>query len=117
MVREGLGPGGNGVGGRQSNGLLVAVVGPGASLFYNPDLVVIHPSPVPPYDAKSIRRTHAYNRGAARVLKKHELPLWFKAKLLIRPLGGAVLSLVGLKPREAKYRWSTFRGRLRELLS
>jgi glycosyltransferase involved in cell wall biosynthesis len=89
----------------------------GALIYYDPDLMVFHPEHVPPYTDQAIRKAYNYGCGMGYVLKKHRMPLWFKAKWLIRPLGGAVLSLVGLRPRKAGFRWNTFRGRLRGLLS
>lgn len=88
----------------------------GASLHYNPALVVVHPSIAPPYDAKDIRKTYSYGCGMGRVLRKRKMPLRLKAKWLYRPLGGALLSLAGSRLSEARYRWNTFRGRLRGML-
>lgn len=89
----------------------------GASLYYDPDLIVVHPQLAPPYDAIAIRKAYDYGCGMGRVLGKHKMPLWFKAKWLTRPLVGAVLSLVGARLRKAEYHWNTFKGRLRGLLS
>jgi glycosyltransferase involved in cell wall biosynthesis len=115
---EELGPGaGTAWGAGEDTDYLLRLLDREASLYYDPNLVVIHPPGVPPYDTKAIRKTYAYSCGVGRVLKRHRMPLWFKAKWLIRPLGGALLSLAGLKPGEAAFRWNTFRGRLRGLLS
>lgn len=115
---EELGPGaGTEWGAGDETDYLLQLLSRGTLLYYEPDLVVVHPSPVPPYDAEAARRTYAYSCGIGHVFEKHKLPLWFKAKWLIRPLGGIALSLVGLKPREAEYRWNTFRGRLRGMRS
>lgn len=95
---------------------LLRLLDGGASLYYDPDLAVVHPSHVPPYSDRAARRAYAYGCGMGRVLQKHRLPLWFKIKWLIRPLGGAVLSLAGLNLGKAKFRWNTYRGRLRGLL-
>lgn len=97
--------------------LLLRLLERGASLEYEPDVVVLHPWRTPPYDERAMRRAYSYGCGMGRTLKKHRMPLWFKAKWLLRPLGGAVLSLPQRKLPQAMYRWNTFRGRLRGLLS
>lgn len=95
---------------------LLRLLDGGASLYYDPDLVVFHPSHVPPYSDRAARRAYAYGCGMGLVIRKHRMPLWFKAKYVLRPLGGAVLSLAGLNLGKAKFRWNTYRGRLRGLL-
>lgn len=97
--------------------LLLRLLERGAHLYYDPDVVVVHPWRTPPYDARAMRRAYSYGCGMGRTLKKHRMPLWFKTKWLIRPLGGALLSFLGRRLPEAGYRWNTFTGRLRGLLS
>lgn len=96
---------------------LLRLLNQGAALYYNPDLVVVHASFVPPYATMAARRAYSYGCGMGRVLRKHRYPLWSRMKYLVRPLGGMVLSLIRWRLPEAKYRWSTFRGRLEGLLS
>jgi hypothetical protein len=88
----------------------------GASLYYDAGLVVVHASAVPPYDKRALAKAYSHGASMGYVLKKHKRPKWPKASRLVRPLGGAVLSLMGLRIPEAKYRWNTFKGRLRGLL-
>jgi len=115
---EELGPGsGTPWGCGEGTDLLLRLLERGAWLYYDPDVAIIHPSRTPPYDERAMRRAYSYGGGMGRTLKKHRMPLWFKAKWLIRPLGGAILSLLGRRFPEARYRWKTFGGRLRGLLS
>jgi hypothetical protein len=51
------------------------------------------------------------------VLRDRKAPLRLKAKWLIRPLGGTVLSIMSLKPAKTQYYFNSFRGRLRGMLS
>lgn len=88
-----------------------------ASIHYEPSLRVFHPAPVPPYDAKARLKAYSYGVGMGRVLYTHEMPAWFKAKWLVRPLGGTVLSAMRLKVGKAGYHWSVFRGRLKGMAS
>jgi hypothetical protein len=77
---------------------------------------VIHPHPVPPYDAKAMRRAYEYGCGRGRVLRKHEYPLCERAKILGGPLKRAVACAANLKTAEARYHWNVLRGRSRGLV-
>ena len=87
-----------------------------ASLYYDPNLNVIHPQPVPPYDAKAMRRAYEYGCGRGHVLRKHGYPLRARAKTLVDPLKQAVASAANLRTSEAQYHWNVFRGRSRGLV-
>ncbi len=95
---------------------LLQLLSEGASLYYEPSLNVIHPHPVPPYDAKAMRRAYEYGCGRGRVLRKHEYPLRERAKTLVGPLKQAVACAANLKTAEARYHWNVFRGRSRGLV-
>jgi hypothetical protein len=99
------------------NSYLLQLLGKGASLHYDPRLSVFHPSPVPPYDAKAMRRAYEYGCGKGRVLRKHEYPLQARGRALVEPLGRAAAAAAGLRIAEAGYQWNVFRGRMRGLLS
>jgi glycosyltransferase involved in cell wall biosynthesis len=96
---------------------LLQLLSEGASLYYEPSLNVIHPQPVPPYDAKAMRRAYEYGCGRGRVLIKHEYPLRERAKTLVEPLKRAVVCAADLRIAEAQYHWHVFRGRSRGLVS
>ncbi len=96
---------------------LLQLLSEGASLYYEPSLNVIHPQPVPPYDAKAMRRAYEYGCGRGRVLRKHEYPLRARAGTLIEPLKRAVVCAAGLRTAQAHYHWNVFRGRSRGLIS
>ena len=96
---------------------LLQLLSEGASLYYEPSLNVIHPQPVPPYDAKAMRRAYEYGCGRGRVLGKHEYPLRERAKTLVGPLKQVVVCAANLKTNEACYHWNVFKGRSRGLLS
>lgn len=95
---------------------LLRLLDQGASLRYDPDVMVVHHSFVPPYDVEAVRKAYAYGRGMGFVLRKNKNPMRLKARWLYRPLGGALLALFGLRFAEARFRWNTFRGRLEGLL-
>lgn len=87
----------------------------GGRVHYDPSLVVVHPSLVPPYDARACRKAHAYGCGMGHLLKRHGYPWRVKGMRLVRPLGGAMLSAVSLRDSKAIYHWCVFRGRLKGL--
>ena len=87
----------------------------GALLYYNPGLVVNH-SPTS-HNAKYTRKAYSYGCELGCRLIKHKMPLQFKAKWIVRPLGGVMLSLVELGLRGAKHRGNIFGSKLRGLLS
>jgi glycosyltransferase involved in cell wall biosynthesis len=85
---------------------LVRAVGLGARLEYDPALVVLH-SDIPLTPARG------YRDGASvgYILGKHRYRAAALAKMLVRPLGGAALSLVRLDLDDARFHASTLRGR------
>jgi glycosyltransferase involved in cell wall biosynthesis len=113
---QAMGPGaGTPWGAADETDYLLRLLERGACLYYDPGLAIVHPSSMVPHNDSTFQKVHSYALGVGHVLRKHRYPIWFKAKLLIRPLGGAVLSIIGLKTPEAKYYWSTFKGRFRGL--
>jgi len=114
---EEIGPGaGTPLGAGEGTDYLLQLLERGGTLYYDADLAVVHASAVPPYDDRALARAYSYGTGFGYVLKKHKRPIRSKTSRLVRPLGGAALSLMGLRTPEARYRWNTFRGRLRGLL-
>jgi glycosyltransferase involved in cell wall biosynthesis len=115
---ESLGVGSGTVwGGGEVTDLLLRLLAGGKLLYYYPDIVIGHPPFVAQYDAMALRKAYLYGCGMGRVLRDHKAPLRLKAKWLIRPLGGTVLSITSLRPARALYYFNSFRGRLRGMLS
>lgn len=113
---ESLGVGsGTAWGAGEATDYLLRLLDRGVSIHYDPDLKVFHSSPVPPYDAKARFKAYSYGSGMGHVLRVHNMPMWFKAKWLVRPLGGTVLSAMSLRLGKAGYHWNIFRGRFRGL--
>lgn len=95
---------------------LLAALSHGFGIYYSPDVTVYHHNPILNYDEKSRLRAYLYGCGAGHVAKKHHYGFWFKLNMLIRPLGGTVLSLIRLKTKKAYYHMAIFRGRARGML-
>lgn len=96
---------------------LVRAIRFGFRFQYLPQIHVHHPNPLAAWDVRMVKRARGYGAGMGRVLRKHHYPAWFKAKILVRPLAGALLSLAALRLGKSRYHLSTFLGRLEGLIS
>ena len=90
---------------------LIRTVKLGFNIQYLPDLVVFHPNP-PLYDRNHCNKAFRYGVGMGRVLSKHRYKLSFNLYTILRPIGGALLSLLALRARKAAYHLAIARGRL-----
>jgi glycosyltransferase involved in cell wall biosynthesis len=87
---------------------LIRAVRAGARIAYDPSLVVRH---VVREDDVQIGARDGASVGY--LLSKHDYPARVVARMLVRPLGGAVVSTVRLDGDRARYWLATFRGRVR----
>jgi glycosyltransferase involved in cell wall biosynthesis len=87
---------------------LVRAVRAGARIEYDPSLVVLHD--VPTDDAET-----AYRDGASvgYLLRKHGYPARMRARMLARPMGGALVALGHRDSARARFYLASLRGRLR----
>jgi glycosyltransferase involved in cell wall biosynthesis len=113
---ETLGVGAQWGSGEETDFLLQAL-SRGATILYDPNLKVIHPPPPTTYTPQLVQKEYTYGLGMGRVLKKHNYPLWFKAKMLVRPLGGVVVALCKFNTSKAIGYWLRFLGRWQGLMS
>ena len=118
---EALGPGAGTIwGGGEDIDYALRATEADFKVYYRPDIYIFHPSyPSPPeYDYSKLGgRAYGYNVGIGRVWRKHNYPLWFVAYYLLRPIGGAALSLVQGDKGKAYFYFRSLRGRLRGWLS
>ena len=114
---EEVGPGAGTVwGAADEHDYLLKILNQGASIFYDPEVTVLHPDPVTVFDAAAVRRAYTYNCGAGRAIRRHGFPWWFKAWWIAKPLGGLVLRILRLKGLPGiMYRWKVLQGRWRGL--
>lgn len=87
---------------------LLRAMAAGFRIWYDPHLTVHHDHPA----RTSPSVGFAYGMGMGRVLRRYKYARWFAMLQILRPAGGAVLSLAGTRLTEAQYRWAVFRGRL-----
>lgn len=79
-----MGPGAGTVwGAGDEHDYLLEILNRGASLVYDPDLLVIHPQPMTQFDEKAAHR--AYTCGAGRAIRKHDFPLSLRHPFSAQP--------------------------------
>jgi GT2 family glycosyltransferase len=90
---------------------VIRAVRAGSRIAYDPELTVLHDAPA--LDNASLRKLR-YRDGASvgYILRKHRYPLRLRARMLVRPGGGALVSLVKLDRTRAGSHAATLRGRL-----
>jgi len=86
---------------------LIRAVRSGARIEYDPSLIVQHE--VREDDARIGARDGA---SVGYLLRKHGYPPRVVGRMLVRPLGGLVVALVGLDGGRARYQLATLRGRI-----
>lgn len=60
-------------------------------IYYDPSIIIHHPTS-DIYDKDSIlKRSYSYARGAGYLMQKHSFPISYKIKQFIRPLGGIII--------------------------
>ncbi|MCA3350578.1 MAG: glycosyltransferase [Roseomonas sp.] len=106
---ERLGPGTR-WGSAEGNDLVCRAMASGAVAQYDAGLRIIHPDKR--LTEVAVSRAASYGRGLGFVLRRHGVPasVWFA--FLVRPIGGALLSLAKLRLHNAAYYTMSFWGRL-----
>jgi GT2 family glycosyltransferase len=92
----------------------IRAVRAGARIDYDPELTVTHDAR--PLDAEGLRSL-GYREGAGvgYLLRKHRYPFRVRVRMIVRPLGGVLLSLLRLDAAHARFHAATLRGRLEGL--
>jgi glycosyltransferase involved in cell wall biosynthesis len=88
----------------------------GFNVQYLPSLVVFHRNSII-YDRTDCLKAFRYGMGMGRVLSKHRYKFSYNFYKILRPLGGALLSLLTLRTRKAAYHLAIARGRLCGIIS
>lgn len=109
---ERLGPG-TLFGSAEGNDLVVRAIRAGHRALYDPAQQIVHPDKR--LTETAVARAEPYGAGLGFVLRRHQVPGEVRRSFLIRPLGGAALSLVRGNLLGTRYYLATLRGRLRGL--
>lgn len=105
---EAMGPG-TPLGSAEGNDLVLRAIAAGHVARYDPALRVIHPDKRLTDIATA--RARLYGRGLGHALRRHGVGASTWLPFAIRPLGGAALSLLRGRPRDAGYYAMTLLGR------
>ena len=102
--RLGVGSGSRWGAGEEVNYLL-GVLDAQLRVCYDPALRISHPEPLLVLDEKAFSRVRLYNRGFGRVLGLNRYPAYFVLYLIMRSVGGCMVSLLKLNFKRARYYW------------
>jgi GT2 family glycosyltransferase len=90
---------------------LIRALDAGARIEYDPELVVVHPNPI--FSPTALRTIGARDGASVGyILRKHRYPRRRLARMLLRPAGGVVLSVLRNDRTQARFHASTLHGRL-----
>ena len=109
---ERLGPGTR-FGSAEGNDLVVRAIREGHRAIYDPHLQIVHPDKR--LTETAVARAELYGAGLGFVLRRHPVPGAIRRSFIVRPAGGALLSLLRGRLLAARYYLATLRGRLRGL--
>jgi glycosyltransferase involved in cell wall biosynthesis len=108
---EHIGPGcGTPMGAGEETDVLIRGIDLGLRTFYDPSLVVLHPNKQ--FTDFGVARAFGYAAGMGYVLRKNACSRSQLLQMVVRPLGGALISLLRGRPHQARYHALTLKGRL-----
>ncbi len=105
---DAMGPG-TPLGSAEGNDLVLRAIAAGHQARYDPALRVIHPDKR--LTDVATARARLYGRGLGFALRRHGVPAATWLPFAVRPIGGAALSLLKGRPRDAGYYAMTLLGR------
>jgi glycosyltransferase involved in cell wall biosynthesis len=105
---EAMGPG-TPIGSAEGNDLVLRAVSAGHAARYEPALRVVHPDKR--LTDVAVARARVYGRGLGFALRRHHAAPGIWLRFALRPAGGALLSLLKGRPRDAAYYAMTLLGR------
>jgi glycosyltransferase involved in cell wall biosynthesis len=111
---EGMGPGAR-FGSAEGNDLVCRALARGLRAEYDPALRVVHPDKR--LTPEAVARAGRYALGLGFALRRHRVPASVWLPFLVRPLGGAALSLARGNLLGARYYAATLRGRAEGMLA
>jgi GT2 family glycosyltransferase len=90
---------------------LIRALDSGARIEYDPSLVVIHPEQV--FTPSALRSVGARDGASlGYILRKHDYPKRVVGRMLLRPVGGALLALARRDSARMGFHLATLRGRV-----
>jgi len=106
-----LGVGSNTVfGSGEETEYLVRAIDHGFKSYFIPNLIVYHPNKKP--DVVGSDRAFKYGAGLGYVLRRNQFDIRTLATCVVRPIGGMIVSILTLRPRQFQFYLSNFSGRV-----
>jgi glycosyltransferase involved in cell wall biosynthesis len=90
---------------------LLRLIRDGHAIYYDPSIAIWHQGRSGPYTKLTYSKARRYAMGVGRVLRKNDYALSLVAPHIVRPAGGALLSLMRGNLDKARYHWSICTGR------
>lgn len=109
---EGLGPGSTTTTGAEETDYVIRAIQANLRILYVPQLRVFHFDTQRVFDSRLVRDGYLKSLGFMLVLRRHKYPTWFVLYFCLRPLAGAVISLLRLNFQKARYHYSVLQGRI-----
>lgn len=98
------------IGSGEETDYLLTLMEKGYKVYYDPNIIVHHPTG-DIYDKDAIlRKTYSYARGAGYFLRKHNFPTSYKLSFICRPLLGTVVNALKLNGYKSHKSFNRFKG-------
>lgn len=91
---------------------LIRCISSGANILYEPAVKVQHPAKGFMLSKESCNNTYRYASGMGYVMRKHKYPVWFVLYTILRPIGGAIISFLGMRCSKGIHHLIRFLGRI-----
>lgn len=100
------------IGAGEETDYLLSLMILGYKVYYDPTIIIHHPT-VSIYSKETIlRRTYSYARGAGYLMKKHSFPFIYCLRQFIRPLGGIFMNACKFKFHSSHRSFLILKGRI-----
>jgi glycosyltransferase involved in cell wall biosynthesis len=96
----------------EDNDLMLRALERGFRIRYERGVRIYHPQMFTSFDERSRSKRYAYSLGDGNLLRRHPMPLWWRALFFGVPVGRMVLAGLKFARDEALYHWSTCVGRV-----
>jgi GT2 family glycosyltransferase len=97
----------------EDNDLMLRAIENGFRVQYEKHLRIYHPRIFGSFDERSRAKRYSYALGDGKVLRKHPMPVWWRALFFGVPVGRMVIAILKFAGNETRYHWITCVGRVR----
>jgi glycosyltransferase involved in cell wall biosynthesis len=97
----------------EDNDLMLRAIERGFHVQYDETLRIHHPRLYGSFDDASRVKRYRYSLGEGGLLRKHPMPMWWRALFFGMPVGRMIVAMLKLAGDETRFHWTTCVGRLR----